>query len=56
MKFPTRREVLQRAAGGFGAIALHGMLAEKTRAANMPSRPAIRYRRNSRITRREQNA
>ena len=37
MKFPTRREVLQRAAGGFGAIALHGMLAEKSRAANTKS-------------------
>ena len=32
MTFPTRREVLQRAVGGFGAIALHGMLADETRA------------------------
>jgi hypothetical protein len=37
MKFPTRREVLQRAAGGFGAIALHGMLADESRAANTKS-------------------
>jgi len=27
-RFPTRREMLQRAAGGFGAIALSGMLAQ----------------------------
>ena len=32
MKFPTRRDVLQRALGGFGAIALQGLLAEETRA------------------------
>ena len=31
-QYPTRREVLQRAVGGFGAIALHGMLADETRA------------------------
>ena len=36
-KFPTRREVLQRAAGGFGAIALHGMLADEARAASIKS-------------------
>jgi len=36
-KFPTRREVLQRAAGGFGAIALHGMLAGEARAASIKS-------------------
>jgi len=35
--FPTRREVLQRAAGGFGAIALHGMLADEARAASIKS-------------------
>ncbi len=32
MIFPTRRDVLQRALGGFGAIALQGLLAEETRA------------------------
>jgi hypothetical protein len=37
MKFPTRREVLQRAAGGFGAIALHGMLADESRANSIKS-------------------
>ncbi|MFP6614239.1 MAG: DUF1501 domain-containing protein, partial [Pirellulales bacterium] len=31
MALPTRREVLQRAAGGFGAIALRGLLADETR-------------------------
>ncbi len=31
-QFPTRRELLTRAAGGFGAIALAGMLAEQTTA------------------------
>ena len=36
-KFPTRREVLQRAAGGFGSIALHGMLAGEARAASIKS-------------------
>lgn len=36
-KFPTRREVLQRAAGGFGTIALHGMLADEARAASIKS-------------------
>jgi len=35
--FPTRREVLQRAAGGFGAIALHEMLADEARAASIKS-------------------
>ena len=30
MAFPTRREVLQRAVGGFGAIALSGMLADES--------------------------
>ena len=30
MVFPTRREVLQRAVGGFGAIALSGMLADES--------------------------
>ena len=29
MNLPNRRDVLQRAAGGFGAIALHGMLADE---------------------------
>ena len=37
MAFPTRREVLQRAVGGFGAIALHGMLADETRADDVKS-------------------
>jgi hypothetical protein len=32
MTFPTRRDVLQRAVGGFGAIALQGLLADETRA------------------------
>ena len=32
MKFPTRRDVLQRALGGFGAIALQGLLVDETRA------------------------
>jgi len=32
MAFPTRREVLQRSVGGFGAIALHGILANEMRA------------------------
>ena len=32
MALPTRREVLQRAVGGFGAIALHGLLADESRA------------------------
>lgn len=35
--YPTRREVLQRAAGGFGAIALQGMLADEARAATNKS-------------------
>ena len=30
MTYPTRRDVLQRALGGFGAIALQGLLAEET--------------------------
>ncbi len=34
---PTRREVLQRAAGGCGAIALHVMLAEELAAAGSKS-------------------
>ena len=37
MTFPTRRELLQRAAGGCGAIALHAMLAEELAAANSTS-------------------
>ena len=37
MALPTRREVLQRAIGGFGAIALHGMLAEEIRADEIKS-------------------
>jgi hypothetical protein len=35
--FPTRREVLQRAAGGFGAIALHGLLADESHAGSTKS-------------------
>ena len=31
-QYTSRREVLKRAAGGFGAIALHGMLADEARA------------------------
>ena len=30
-RFPNRREILQRAAGGFGVIALHGMLSDELR-------------------------
>ena len=37
MTFPTRRDVLQRALGGFGAIALQGLLAEETRAEDASS-------------------
>ncbi len=32
-RFPTRRDILQRAAGGFGALALGAMLSEEARAA-----------------------
>ncbi|MFP6692899.1 MAG: DUF1501 domain-containing protein [Pirellulales bacterium] len=37
MTLPTRREVLQRAAGGFGAIALRGLLADETRGDDIKS-------------------
>jgi hypothetical protein len=37
MNLPTRREVLKRAAGGFGAIALQGMLADEMLAQDPPS-------------------
>lgn len=37
MAFPTRREVLQRAVGGFGAIAVHGMLADESQADDVKS-------------------
>src|ERR671931_366429 len=36
---PSRREVLQRAANGFGAVALAALLAEDGRASDAPARP-----------------
>jgi hypothetical protein len=41
MAFPTRREILQRASGGFGAIALRGLLADEAQADNarLPADP-----------------
>ena len=36
MTFPTRRQMLQRAAGGFGAIALRGLLDEDAQAGIRP--------------------
>ena len=39
MQLPTRREVLQRAAGGAGALALYSLLAEEAAAATGPLAP-----------------
>ncbi|MCA9267788.1 MAG: DUF1501 domain-containing protein [Planctomycetales bacterium] len=37
MTHPTRREMLKAAAGGFGAVALHAMLADEARAGERPA-------------------
>src|SRR5438105_6631360 len=44
-RLPTRRELLSRAAGGFGAVALAGMLAEQAPAAVDPLAPRAAHHR-----------
>mgnify|MGYP001196534536 FL=1 len=44
MQHPTRRQVLQRAAGGFAGLALHAMLSDEHRALAAPTNDPLAAR------------